>query len=298
LFANHVEPVLGDLLDPAACEQACHAVDTVIHVGGLYRFGRRHQQELETINVTGTDNLLRAAWNNRVTRFVHISSASVLDGTAALVDEDDFPKHVPRRQAYRHSKWHAECLTLDMARRGLPVVIVNPSVPLGPEDETPTPSGRMVVDFLEGRFPFSVHTHLNIVHVADLADGIVAASVRGHLGERYLLGHHNVSLGELLHLLARASEQSAPRFCLPWGVVAVAGLAGEVAGSDWVCWETASHARRCVGYSSWKATEELGWRPRRSLEQTVSESVAWFRQNRVPLAAVRAELPIKPNVTC
>jgi dihydroflavonol-4-reductase len=178
----------------------------------------------------------------------------------------------------------------------LPVVIANPSAPLGPDDESPTPTGRMVLDFLQGRFPFSARTTLNIVHVAELAEGILAVAARGRNGERYLLGHHDVSLSDFLRALAECSGHSAPRFCLPWGVIALAGALGEVAGADRVCWETATHARRRAFYCCEKAADELGWRPSRSLELTVRESVAWFRQ-RIALPVPTAdELSMKTDV--
>jgi len=296
LFGDAVEIVCGDLCDTAACQRACHGMHTVIHIGGLYRFGRRHRRSLIAINVTGTENLLQAAWDNRVARFVHVSTASVLESKTDPITERDFPSSVPPHQVYRYSKWLSECRALDWARRGLPVVIVNPPVPLGAEDETPTPSGQIVADFLQNRFPFSSRTSLNVVHVADLADGIVAAAERGRPGERYLLGHHNVSLDELLRLLARCSGKRPPWFSLPWGLVALAGQLGELAGSGRLCRETAGHARRRSGYSSQKAATELAWQPDHPLEQTVRESAAWFCQRLNLPAPLMTKLPMEHNV--
>jgi len=296
LFGDSSDIVAGDLCDADACQRACRGMHTVIHVGGLYHFGRRHNRSLMTVNVTGTDKILQAAWTNRMTRFVHISTASVLEARTGLVTERDFPSRVPAHQGYRYSKWRGECRALEWAARGLPVVIVNPPVPLGAEDETPTPSGQIVADFLQGRFPFSSRTGLNIVHVADLADGIIAATERGRPGERYLLGHHNLSLHELLQLLALCSGQRPPWFCLPWGLVALAGQLGELAGSDRLCRETASHARRRAGYSSQKAADEFGWRPNRPLEQTAREAITWFRQRLHRPAPYATELSLERNV--
>ena len=296
LFGDASEIVGGDLRDAAACHRACHGMQAVIHIGGLYRFGRRYRRSLMAINVTGTENLLQAAWDNRIAQFIQVSTASVLEATTDPITERDFPSSVPLFQAYRHSKWLGECRALNWAGRGLPVVIVNPPVPLGAEDELPTPSGQIVADFLQGRFPVSSRAGLNIVHVAELANGIVAATERGRPGERYLLGHHNVSLHELLHLLAMCSRQRPPLFCLPWGLVTLAGQLGELAGSGRLCRETASHARRRAGYSSQKAADELGWRPDRPLEQTAREAIEWFRQRLNQPAPHAAELPTERNV--
>jgi dihydroflavonol-4-reductase len=118
------------------------------------------------------------------------------------------------------------------------------------------------------------------------------------VGERYLLGHHNVSLSELLRVLAECSGKPSPRVCLPWIFVAVAGLFGELAGSGRICWETASHARRRTGYLCQKAAAELAWQPNRPLKQTVHEAVAWFRQRPDLSAAPIADLSVRPDVAC
>lgn len=296
LFGDRVETVRGDLLDATSCQRACRGVETIIHLGGLYRFGRRHRVLLEAVNHSGTEHILQAASDNRVARVVHVSSSSVLESGTNPITEHNFPDHVSRGQSYRYSKWLGECTALAWARRGLPVVIANPSAPLGPDDESPTPTGRMVLDFLLGRFPFSARTTLNIVHVAELAEGILAVAARGRNGERYLLGHHDLSLNEFLRVLAGCSGQSAPRFCLPWGVIALAGALGEIAGADRVCRETATHARRRTFYCCDKAADELGWRPNRPLELTVRESVAWFRQRLSLPVPATAEFSVKSDV--
>jgi dihydroflavonol-4-reductase len=295
LFGKQIETVSGNLLDSTSCQRACRDVQTVIHIGGSYRFGRRYRFVLEATNHRGSENILQAAADHRVTRFVHVSSASVLESRDGPITERDVPGHISRRQSYRRSKWLSECAALAWAQRGLPVVIVNPTAPLGPDDETPTPTGQMVLDFLQGRFPFSAHTTINILHVAELAEGILAAASRGRNGERYLLGHHDLSLAAFLRVLAQCTGQSAPHFRLPWGVIALAGACGEIAGASRVCWETAAHARKRAFVSCQKAADELGWRPTRPLELTVRESVTWFRQ-RVATPALTANDLSKTNV--
>ncbi len=278
LFGDRVETVTGDLLEAASCQRGCRGVQTVIHLGGLYRFGRRHRAQMEAVNHRGTENMLQAAWDRRVERFVHVSSCSVLQSANVLTTEVDFPEHVAAGQHYRRSKWLGERAALDWAGRGLAVVVASPVAPLGAEDEEPTPTGQMVLDFLQGRFPFATHTRLNIINVGELADGILAVAERGRRGERYLLGHHDLTLVELLQLLAACTAKDAPRLCLPWGVIAVAGAIGETTGSDRLCWETAIHARRRARFSCRKAAEELGWRPNCPAQSTAREAVDWFRK--------------------
>ncbi|HUJ09692.1 MAG TPA: NAD-dependent epimerase/dehydratase family protein [Verrucomicrobiae bacterium] len=297
LFGDRVEILVGDLLEPVCCQQAARGVQTVIHLGGLYRFGRRHRLSMEAANHRGTENMLRAAWDQRVERFVHVSSCSVLESRNGLVTERDFPERVAAGQHYRRSKWLGERVALDWSRRGLDVVIANPVAPLGAEDEEPTPTGRMVLDFLRGRFPFATHTSLNVINVSELAEGILVVAERGRRGERYLLGHHHLTLFELLQLLAGCTAQDAPRICLPWGIIAVAGAIGETAGNDRLCWETALHARRRARYSCRKAAEELGWQPQRPARATVREAVDWFRL-RLDSDAATASVAsrVKPDV--
>jgi dihydroflavonol-4-reductase len=303
LFGDQVATVAGDLMDPAASQRACRGVQTAIHLGGLYRFGRRHRARLEAANCRGAENILQAAWDQRVEKFVHVSSSGVLESANGLVTEHDFPDAVTGGQHYRRSKWLGERAALEWAARGFPVAVASPAAPLGPEDEAPTPTGRMVLDFLRGRFPFATRTTLNIVHVEELAAGILAVAEHGRRGERYLLGHHDVTLIEFLRLLAACSGRGAPRLCLPWGVIAVAGAVGEAAGWDRLCWETAVHARRRARYSSRKAADELGWRPCRPPHRTVREAVNWFSQPRSergqrvnPSDPAAAGLSVKPDV--
>ncbi|MCX6897723.1 MAG: NAD-dependent epimerase/dehydratase family protein [Verrucomicrobia bacterium] len=283
LFGNRVEIVHGDLLDAASLRSACKGVHTIIHAGGVYRFGRHHRRELFDTNVCGSGNLLEAAWVSRIERFIHISSAGILNNPSAPVTERDFPGSVSVREPYRCSKWQAELTALDWAKRGLPVSIGSPTSTLGAEDAAPTPTGCMVRDFLKRRFPFAARTALNFIHVDDLANGILAVADRGQAGKRYLLGHHNLWLAEFLNLLARASELPAPRRQLPWGVIAIVGGVGELLGPiaangcTRVCWETAAYARRQQFFDLRKTSEDLGWRAQTPIEDIVRDAVRWFQ---------------------
>jgi dihydroflavonol-4-reductase len=277
LFGNRVEISRGDLCDRASVAAAVRGCRVIVHLGATFQFGREARRISEETNVRGTEYLLEAAEQNGVERFVYVSSSGVLEGGPGLLTEHDFPSDVPRYETYRRSKWLGELAALAAARRGLPVTIASPTCPLGEGDEAPTPTGRMVLDFLRGRFPFSARVGLNFIHVGDLADGVLAVADRGRIGERYLLGHHNVWLQEFLRALARATNRRAPRVSLPQPAIALAGAIGEAIGSERVCRETAAHARRLQWYDFSKAAQELKWNPRTPLQTIADEAVRWFQ---------------------
>lgn len=277
LFGGQVEIVAGDLCDPSRVNAACRGIGSVIHLGGDFRFGRRARRAVHETNVAGTQNVLNAARAYRVERFVHVSSCGVLEPARGLVTERDFPSRVPRSESYRHSKWLGERAALQAARDGLPVTIASPASPLGAEDETPTPFGQIVLDCLRNRFPATARVALNMIHVDELAAGIVSVADRGRIGERYLLSHHNLWLDELIRLIARSTGQPSPRWQMPLPLIALAGFFGELVGSARVCWETSAHARRKQWFDNSKAVGELDWAPAASIETTVFESIAWFR---------------------
>ncbi len=282
LFGDRVGIARGDLRDRSSVAMAMPGCQTVIHLGATFQFGRKNRRVNEETNLSGTKYLLEAAGRNEIQRFVHVSSCGVLEGERDLLTERDFPEKVSLRESYRHSKWLAEKAALAAARRGLPVTIASPTSPLGEGDEGPTPTGRIVRDYVRGRFPFGARVGLNFVHVADLADGILAVAERGRIGERYLLGHHNVWLDDFLRVLARAANRRSPRFTLPQSAITLGGALGEIVGSNWVCWETAAHARRRQWFNFSKAVRELGWRPQKSLEAIALESIQWFQGTSLP----------------
>jgi dihydroflavonol-4-reductase len=282
LFGDRVIIARGDLCDSSSVARAMTGCDSVIHLGATFQFGRRTRRVNEETNVSGTKSLLEAAERNGIRRFVHVSSCGVLEGNRELLTERDFPANVDVQESYRRSKWRAELLALEAASRGLPLTIASPTSPLGAGDEGPTPTGRIVQDYLRNRFPFGARVGLNFIHVLDLADGIVAVAERGRTGERYLLGHHNVRLDEFLQLLARLTQHPAPRFHLPQPVIAFAGRVGEVIGSEWICRETAAHARRRQWFDFSKAAQELGWSARTPLEAIALDSIQWFQKAALP----------------
>jgi dihydroflavonol-4-reductase len=284
LFGDDVGIVRGNLCDRTSVAAAVRGCDAVIHLGATFQFGRKARQMAEETNVRGTEHVLEAAARSGVRRFVHVSSSGVLEGGQALLTESNFPNYVAMYEPYRRSKWLGELAALEAVRRGLPVTIASPTSPLGAGDEAPTPTGRIVRDYLRGHFPFSARVGLNFIHVGDLADGILAVAGRGRTGERYLLGHHNVWLQEFLQLLSRISNRSAPRFALPQPAIMLAGALGEAIGSERVCRETSAHARRRQWFDFSKATAELGWCARIPLEEIAVGAVRWFQRAATPNA--------------
>jgi dihydroflavonol-4-reductase len=290
LFGDHVETNVGDVGDPASLEKACRGVEIIYHIAGIYRFGLRHHRELWDANVEGAENLLRSASAAGASKVVHLSSGGVLGkngiaGAAApLLDENDFPAKAPCFCSYKSSKWHAEQRVLSWARRGLPVVIASTTCPIGRGDETPTPTGQIVRDFLQRRFPFYCRTGLNFIGVGDLSQGLQLVAESGQAGERYLLSGENLWLKEFLDLLAQETGLPAPRRSLPNALIRLIGCGGEVADflnprstSARVCLETALQAGRMQFFSNARAQDELGWRPASSIQENIREAVAWFR---------------------
>ena len=284
LFGPDVELATGDLLEPATLTNACAGVHTIYNLAGSYEFGPAHRAVMWHTNVDGTENLLSAAWQARVERVVHCSTAGILAGKGEWISADDFPERPPAFCHYKRSKWHGEVRALAWAKRRLPVVIASPTAPVGAGDERPTPTGRMFLELLRGRFPACTRTGLNIIHVNDLADGLIAVGQRGQVGQRYILGGENVWLGELMTLAAEAGRCVAPRFVVPWVAVAFGGVLGEIWGQlggkrGRLCWETAYFARQKQFFDLQPTLSELGWRATRTVPQAVTEAVHHFAES-------------------
>jgi len=224
-----VERAPGDLRDPGSLDRALSCVRTVFHVAADYRLWARNPQEIYESNVTGTRNLLDAARRAGVERVVYTSTVATVavprptlpnEATASTIDE--MIGH------YKRSKWLAEQEAFRAAQQGLPVVIVNPTAPVGPGDWKPTPTGKVIVDFLAGKIPAYVDTGLNVVAVEDVAAGHLLAAERGKIGQRYILGGRNMTLKEILDVLAGVTGRPAPRVRMPHAVALAAGYADHV----------------------------------------------------------------------
>jgi dihydroflavonol-4-reductase len=279
-----VQPVAGDLTDPASLARAVAGCRYVVHVAADYRIWVPDPAAMLRANVDGTLALMEAALAAGVERIVHCSSVAALgltrDGTPA--DETTPVSEDSVVGIYKKSKFRAERAVLAMVRaRGLPAVIVNPAAPVGPRDIKPTPTGRMIADAAAGRMPAYVDTGLCVVHVDDVAEGHLLALERGRIGEKYILGGENLSLRALLTLVAAATGRAPPRVRLPAALLWPLALGCEAAASltGVVPIVTRDHlrmARKQMFFSSAKAEAELGFhaRPARA---AVADAVAWFR---------------------
>jgi len=278
-----VELVEGDLLDPGTVRAAVAGARRVFHVAADYRLWTREPATLFRANVDGTRHVLEAAAAAGAERIVHTSTVGALglppDGTPG--DEDTPVSLAAMVGPYKASKYLAERVADELAARGAPVVIVNPSAPVGPWDVKPTPTGQMIVDFLAGRMFASLDTGLNVVHVRDVARGHILAAERGRPGRRYVLGHENLTLAQIFALLARITGRRAPRARIPYGVawLAAAGMeaAARVTGRPpRVSLTAVRMARKRMFFSPARAVRELGL-PQTPAEEALRDAVAWFR---------------------
>ena len=281
---------VGDLRDPASLERAVQGCRHVVHVAADYRLWVPDPAAMNRANVDGTRALLLAAHEAGAERMVYCSSVAALglvgDGTPA---DETTPNALSKViGTYKRSKYLAEQAVLALVReQGVPVVIVNPSAPVGPRDIKPTPTGKMIADTAAGRMPAYVDTGLNVVHVDDVAAGHVLALERGRVGECYILGGEDLNMASLLALVAEVAGRKPPRVKLPYGALYPVALASEalahVAGVEpLVTRDILAMAKKKMFFSSAKAQAELGytWRPAR---EAVADAVAWFRaQGRVP----------------
>ncbi|HTP24518.1 MAG TPA: hopanoid-associated sugar epimerase, partial [Anaeromyxobacteraceae bacterium] len=261
-----VEVAVGDLRDRESVRQAVSGCARVFHVAADYRFWARDPSELYENNVQGTVNVMEACLAAGVERVVYTSTVGTIGLSALPSPCDERTPLAPGQLTshYKRSKLKAEEAVLAYAGRGLPVVVVNPSAPVGPCDVKPTPTGQMIVDFARGRIPAYVDTGLNIVHVRDVAEGHRLAAERGRVGERYILGHRDMTLAQILAELAGITGRPAPSLRLPY-VVAWAAGAVSTAISTYVtrrppavALEAVRMSRRCMFFDPSKAVRELG----------------------------------------
>lgn len=279
------ERVEGDLRDAASIERAMRGVRRVFHVAADYRLWTRHPEELYESNVEGTRRLIAAAQRAGVERVVYTSTVATIavPRHGALPNEttqagiDEMIGH------YKKSKFMAEQVAVEAARAGAPVVIVNPTAPVGPGDWKPTPTGRIILDFLRGKMPAYVDTGLNVVAVEDVAAGHLLAAEKGRSGERYILGGRNMTLKEILDALAAITGRRAPRVKLPHVVALVAGYADEMysrmAGREpQIPVEGVKMSRHKMFIESDKAARELGYKPGK-IEAALERAVRWYEEH-------------------
>jgi dihydroflavonol-4-reductase len=283
---SDIRTVAGDLRSADGLIEAMRGCDAVFHVGAHYSLYRRDAATMYEVNVRGTERVLVAARAADVGRVVFTSSTATVglraDGWAA--DETSYAELKTAVGAYKRSKILSERIALAAAQEGQDVVIVNPSTPIGSGDVKPTPTGRIVLDTLTGRMPAYVDSGLNIVAVSDVAAGHVLAYERGVAGERYILGNQNMTLRQLLEVVAECAGIEAPRVRLPlWCAVLLAvfdeGVLTPITGrAPRAPLAGALLARHPMYFRSDKAVRELGL-PQTPVAGAIAEAVAWFLQS-------------------
>lgn len=280
-----VERVSGDLRDPASLKSAVNGVNCVFHVAADYRLWSKNPQEIYASNVEGTRNLLRAAHEARVAQFVYTSTVGTIAVPVAsgLPDETTEARLDQMIGHYKRSKFLAEQEALRAAREGMPVVIVNPTTPVGPGDWKPTPTGQLIVDFLNGKTPAYVDTGLNIVRVEDVAEGHLLAAERGRAGERYLLGAENMTLLEIFATLAKFSGRPAPRWKIPYSLALAAGygdaaISAIMGRAPRIPLEGVRMARHKMFADCSKAARDLGFHPGPAVE-ALRCAAKWYAAN-------------------
>jgi dihydroflavonol-4-reductase len=299
---KNADRVVGDLRDAASISKALSGCDVVFHVAADYRLWVRDPGEMHRSNIEGTRSLLEAARKQGVRRVVYTSSvatmgfasnhaaAGVRSGegarphTGAVADEKSPVSLGDMIGHYKRSKFMAEQVAVEAARSGVDVVIVNPTTPIGERDIKPTPTGRIVLDFLKRKFPAYVETGLNLVDATECARGHVQALEKGRSGERYILGGENLTLKQILDRLAAITGLKSPTLKLPYVFAFAAGVVDEMVTGRLLGREPRATidavrmGRKMMFVSSAKAERELGWRTV-PVDGALRRSVDWFRGN-------------------
>jgi dihydroflavonol-4-reductase len=286
-----VEVVTGDVQDRAVLAKALHGCDWCFHVAASYHLWLRDYAPMYETNVAGTRNVIEAAATAGCNRIVYTSTVGCIalpklgSGLVVPTDEEAPVTEAQMSNHYKRSKWQAEQVARELARKGAPVVIVNPSAPIGPRDVKPTPTGRVIVDFLNGEMPAYLDTGLNWVHVRDVAVGHILAAEKGRVGERYILGNAqgNWTMKEGLNVLSELTGLPAPKFRVPYWMALSAAYMGEamskITGKEP---KAPLGAVRMAKYKMFfnpaKAIRELGM-PQTAPRQALADAVEWFREN-------------------
>jgi len=280
------ETATGDLRDPASLEKAMSGCEVVFHVAADYRLWVRDPAEMYRSNVEGTRSILEAARKNGVRCVVYTSSVATIGftGNGRPANEDSPVSLADMIGHYKRSKFMAEQIAMQAGRSGMRVVTVNPTTPVGEQDVKPTPTGRIVVDFLKGKFPAYVDTGLNLVDVRECARGHVAALEKGKTAERYILGGEDLTLKQILDKLGMIAGLPSPKVKLPYFVAYAAGLVDETVSGRLMgrepraTVETVRMGKKKMWASSDKAERELGWKPVPA-DDALRRAVEWFRAN-------------------
>ncbi len=277
-----IVPMEGDILDRESVDRAVQGCEAVFHAAAAYTFWSRDPKGVSRTNVEGTVNVLMAARQAGVSRIVYTSTVGTIGlPKRGLGDEETALDAKTLHGHYKRSKFQAESEALALAADGMPVVVVNPTAPVGPWDVKPTPTGRMILDFLRRRVPAYLKTGMNLVDVADVVDGHILALEKGKPGERYILGNRNVSLKEIFDILSNLTGLPAPRIRAPYWLVVGVGYADRFVEGTLFRREPAIPvegvlASKTPAYVSCeKAVRELGL-PQRPVGKAVQQAVDWF----------------------
>lgn len=275
---------MGDLRDASSLDRAVAGCGLVFHVAADYRLWARDPEELYRSNVDGTRSLLEAARQAGVDRVVYTSTVGCIGIPKGGLGDETIPVTLDEMTgAYKRSKFLAERVALDFAASGFPVVVVNPTAPIGDHDVKPTPTGKIVLDFLKGSMPAYIDTGLNLVDARDTAEAHLLAAERGRPGERYIVGAENLTLAEILEKLARLTGIAAPRVKLPYAVAYAAGVvttgwARMTGGTPLAPLDAVRMAKKKMFVSCAKAARELGFTAG-PVDAALGRAVEWFRAN-------------------
>jgi dihydroflavonol-4-reductase len=285
------ERVAGDLLDQKLLERELAGCDWCFHVAASYQLWMRDYAPMYQSNVEGTRNILEAAGKAGCQKIVYTSTVGCIGlpknehGKFTPTDETFLSTEAQMSNHYKRSKWLAEQVALELAQKGLPIVIVNPSAPIGPGDVKPTPTGQVIVDFLNRKMPAYLDTGLNWVHVRDVAVGHILAAEKGRLGERYILGHAdgNWTMQATLAALEELTGLPAPKMKVPyWVALAAAHVDEKISAVTGKPPKAPLAGVRMAKYKMWfnpqKAIRELGL-PQTPPKQAFADAIAWFRAN-------------------
>jgi dihydroflavonol-4-reductase len=279
-----LEYVTGDLRDPASLERALKGIQRVFHVAADYRLWAKRSKDIYESNVGGTKNLLAAAENAGVEQFIYTSTVATV-----AVDRLQLPNEATEARLeemvghYKRSKWLAEQEVLKAAKNGAPIIVAMPTTPVGPWDWKPTPTGKIIVDFLNGKMPGYLETGLNFVGVEECAAGHLLVSEKGKVGERYLLGAENLTLKQVLDTLAKITGLAAPRLKIPHGLALSAAYANTIFSrltlrEPQIPVEGVKIARHKMFVDCSRAQRELGFRPG-SVAAALERAVRWYEAN-------------------
>ena len=275
----------GDLRDRDSLEKGLKGCEILFHAAADYRLWTRNPDVMYEINVGGTRNILEAALNHGLSRIVYTSSVGTLGNPG---DGQPGDEEIPVTLAdmvghYKKSKFLAEREAESFLKRGLPLVIVNPSTPVGELDIKPTPTGRIIVDFLNRRMPAYLDTGLNIIDVEDCARGHILAAKLGRIGEKYILGNENLTLRRIFDMLEEITGLAAPRVRLPYTPILIAAYVNEAISrctgkEPLIPLAGVQMAKKFMYFDPTKAVRELGL-PQRPVAESLAKAVAWFRDN-------------------